>query len=95
MAIVESLRKADVFTKAIAASKTKITKDKFLSSIESSNSTRSISSRKIGISHATSRRVLEFLESPLLTEAAVPPLSPPSIGEQQMALIHIISSHDL
>ncbi|KAL9675572.1 hypothetical protein QQ045_003774 [Rhodiola kirilowii] len=86
MAIVESLRKADVFTKAIAASKTKITKDKFLSSIESSNSTRSMSSRKIGISHATARRVLEFLESPLLTEAAVPPLSPPSIGEQQMDL---------
>ncbi|CAM8970043.1 unnamed protein product [Rhodiola kirilowii] len=86
MAIVESLRKADVFTKAIAASKTKITKDKFISSIESSNSTRSISSRKIGISHATARRVLEFLESPLLTEAAVPPLSPPSIGEQEMDL---------
>uniref|UniRef100_A0A7N0T2L5 Uncharacterized protein n=1 Tax=Kalanchoe fedtschenkoi TaxID=63787 RepID=A0A7N0T2L5_KALFE len=87
MAIIESLRKAEVFTKAIAGAQTKISKDKFLSSIEKSNSTRTISSRKIGISHATARMVLEYSEKSFMTAAAVPPQSPPGIAKQKIGLI--------
>ena len=67
---------------------TSVSKDNFLKSIESSNSSREIasgviSSRKIGNSgesQATARKVLEITEDdshPL----AIPPLSPPGLHD--------------
>lgn len=66
------------------AAQTTISKDKFLKSVESSNSSRNdrsemISSRKIdagGVSQATARRILEVIGDSI--PSAIPPLSPPS-----------------
>ncbi|PON64546.1 Glycosyltransferase-like [Trema orientale] len=89
--IIQGLRESGVFLSAIeSAEQASLSKDKFLSSVESSNLTRtttsggSFSSRKIGKidSQSTVRRVLEFTDDsthPL----AVPPLSPPALKDFQ------------
>lgn len=87
--IVQGLRESGVFTSVVAAAHTNLSKDEFLSSIESSNTTRAIesrgiSSRKIGNSgesQATVRKVLETAET---DSYAVPPLSPPSMNDNHL-----------
>ncbi|XVE99864.1 hypothetical protein REPUB_Repub03eG0238300 [Reevesia pubescens] len=84
MAIIQGLRESGVFSSVIAAAPTTLSRDKFLASIDSSNSSRAVpsvsfASRKIGRSsehQASARKVLEF-EASAAHEAAVPPLSPP------------------
>nr|KYP48002.1 hypothetical protein KK1_030361 [Cajanus cajan] len=85
MIIIQSLRESGAFSSLIAkAAQTKLSKDNFLRSVESSNSTRNsrsemVSSRKIdagGLSQATARRILEVIDDSL--PLAVPPLSPPT-----------------
>ncbi|KAG5055083.1 hypothetical protein JHK85_007593 [Glycine max] len=74
------------------AAQTKLSKDNFLKSVKSSNSTRNsisevISSRKIdagGISQATARRILEFIDDSL--PSAIPPLSPPSLDHTDLII---------
>lgn len=73
----------------IASAQGSLSKESFLASVESSNSSRASSattvldSRKIGrdrASHSTARRTLE-IDSDILHELAVPPLSPPLIDD--------------
>ncbi|KAK7813993.1 glycosyltransferase-like [Quercus suber] len=87
--IIQSLRESGVFSTTIAsAMKTSVSKESFLKSVDSSNSSRvlssgAISSRKIGNSRETQtngRKVLEITEfdsHPL----AIPPLSPPGLHD--------------
>lgn len=87
--IIQSLRESGVFSTTIAsAMQTSVSKESFLKSVESSNSSRElssgvISSRKIGNSRETQtngRKVLEITEfdsHPL----AIPPLSPPGLPD--------------
>ncbi|CAO2816204.1 unnamed protein product [Amaranthus hypochondriacus] len=86
MVIVQGLRESGIFTSIIESASTSISKDKFLSSIESSNSTRRdksvVSSRKMSRkteSQATARRVLQFTD--VIHEAAVPPLPAPDAND--------------
>ncbi|GJX26573.1 hypothetical protein Tco_0232869 [Tanacetum coccineum] len=82
--IIEGLKESGVFRSVIANAPTTLSRDKFLASIESSNSSRTSGAksqppRKIGKntenqSQATVRKALEAIE---LHEVAVPPLSPP------------------
>ncbi|KAI3739722.1 hypothetical protein L2E82_30133 [Cichorium intybus] len=82
--IIEGLKESGVFTSIIAKAPTTLSRDKFLASIESSNSSResrahSHPPRKIRRipehhSQATVRKALEAVE---FHELAVPPLSPP------------------
>ncbi|XP_068341092.1 glycosyltransferase-like At3g57200 [Pyrus communis] len=100
MVIIQGLRESGVFSSVIAsAAQTNLTKDQFLSSVESSNSSRestsgAINSRKIGKlldSQATARRVLEFIDDashPL----AIPPLSPPGLDEDDFQIDVQLSS---
>ncbi|XP_022764927.1 glycosyltransferase-like KOBITO 1 [Durio zibethinus] len=84
MAIIQGLRESGVFTSVIETAPTTLSRDMFLASIDSSNSSRavpsvSLASRKIGRSRehqASTRKVLE-IEASAAHEAAVPPLSPP------------------
>ncbi|XP_004493445.1 glycosyltransferase-like At2g41451 [Cicer arietinum] len=85
MVIIQSLRESGVFSSLIAkAAQTTISKDNFLKSVESSNSTRNsrsemLSSRKIdagGVSQAIARRILEVIDDSI--PSAIPPLSPPN-----------------
>ncbi|KAB1224927.1 hypothetical protein CJ030_MR1G014017 [Morella rubra] len=86
MAIIQGLRESSVFSSVIASAPTTLSKDKFFSTIASTNSSRAVASeslpaRKIGRSReyqATVRRVLD-IESAASYEAAVPPLSPPGL----------------
>ncbi|KAI5410302.1 Glycosyltransferase-like KOBITO 1 [Lathyrus oleraceus] len=86
--IMQSLRESGVFSSVIAkAAQTTTSKDKFLKSVESSNSTRNdrsemISSRKIdagGVSQTIARRILEVIDDSI--PSAIPPLSPPSYDD--------------
>ncbi|XWS74730.1 hypothetical protein CRYUN_Cryun01aG0022800 [Craigia yunnanensis] len=84
MAIIQGLRESGIFSSVVATAPTTLTRDKFLASIDSSNSSRAVpsvsfASRKIGRSRerkAYARKVLE-IEASAAHEAAVPPLSPP------------------
>lgn len=87
-AIIQGLRESGVFSSIITSAPTSLSKDKFFSSIESSNSSRAVASqslpsRKIGRSReskATARKALEI--SDIATyEVAVPPLSPPGMDK--------------
>ncbi|KAE8723374.1 Glycosyltransferase-like [Hibiscus syriacus] len=75
MAIIQGLRESGVFRSVIANAPTTVSRDKFLSSTDSSNSSRTVSfvSRKIGKQASSGRKVLG-----IEADAAVPPLSPPS-----------------
>ncbi|GMY22601.1 glycosyltransferase-like KOBITO 1 [Fagus crenata] len=94
MVIIQGLRESGVFSSIIASAPTTLSKDKFLSSIVSSNSTRataleSLPSRRIGRSkehQATVRRVLEIESAAASYEAAVPPLSPPGMGDAHLII---------
>ncbi|KAA3464209.1 glycosyltransferase-like KOBITO 1 [Gossypium australe] len=83
MAIIQALRESGVFSSAIANAPASLSRDKFMSSIDSSNSSRdvpsvSFSSRKIeeGENKASARKLLK-IEAMAAEVAAVPPLSPP------------------
>ncbi|KAK4483538.1 hypothetical protein RD792_010736 [Penstemon davidsonii] len=91
MTIIQGLRESGIFGSIIASAQGgTLSKDKFLASIDSSNSSRSVSSRKIGSksreSHATARKALEITSSHTLHEAAVPPLSPPVVDEEELMI---------
>ena len=86
-AIIRGLRESGVFISVVQSAQTILSKDKFLSSVESSNSSRVdkpgiISSRKIGVkeSQATSRRILEIPDK-FSSDSAIPPLSPPVLDD--------------
>ncbi|OIW21252.1 hypothetical protein TanjilG_31182 [Lupinus angustifolius] len=93
MVIIQSLRESGVFS-SIIASAPKLSKENFLLSIDSSNSTRAVASvslpsRKIGRtkdSKATKRKVLD-IESAVFHEVAVPPLSPPGVHDSDLILL--------
>ncbi|XP_047182254.1 glycosyltransferase-like At2g41451 [Vigna umbellata] len=83
--IIQSLRESGVFSSVIAkATQTNLSKEKFLKSVDSSNSTRNsrsdmLSSRKFDagrLSQATGRRILKVIDDSL--PSAIPPLSPPN-----------------
>ncbi|KAH9679693.1 hypothetical protein KPL71_026232 [Citrus sinensis] len=84
MIITEGLRESGIYTSVIPSASTTHSKDKFLSPVESSNTTGESksgvnSSRKIGgvsQSQATARRVLEFIDDANYT-SAIPPESSP------------------
>ena len=87
--IIQALREHGVFSSVIvSAEQTNLSKDEFLSSIESSNSTgttmsdKGFSSRKIGKidTQVNGRRLFEFTNDSAQT-LAIPPLSPPSIED--------------
>ncbi|XP_057718795.1 glycosyltransferase-like At2g41451 [Arachis stenosperma] len=87
MVIIQSLRESGVFRSVIAkAAETTLSKDNFLKSVDSNNSTRNgrsenIFSRKFdanGVSQSTARRILGVIDDGL-TPSAVPPLSPPRL----------------
>lgn len=87
--IVQGLRESGVFSSIVSSAQKSISKDKFLASIESSNSSKAaasetLPSRKIGKnqhSQAT-RRVLEESASHFeFYEEAIPPRPPPGIDE--------------
>ncbi|KAF7152993.1 hypothetical protein RHSIM_Rhsim01G0123200 [Rhododendron simsii] len=93
MAIMQGLRESGVFRSVIESAPTTLSRDKFLASIESSNSSRasasqSLPSRKMGrseVSHATNRRVLESTDS-AIHEVAVSPLPPPGMDDELMLI---------
>ncbi|KAH6803458.1 elongation defective 1 protein / ELD1 protein [Perilla frutescens var. frutescens] len=88
MTIIQGLRESGVLGSIIASAQGSISKEKFLASIESSNSSRAsgsilLDSRKIGrdrASQSTARKTLE-VTSDVFHELAVPPLSPPLIND--------------
>ncbi|KAK8980628.1 hypothetical protein V6N11_072943 [Hibiscus sabdariffa] len=84
MAIIQGLRESGVFNSVVQSAQTILSRDKLLSSVESSNSSsiidkhRIISSGNIGVkeSQATARRILEINDK-FSGDSAIPPLSPP------------------
>lgn len=93
-AIIQGLRESGVFSSVIASAPTTLSKEKFLSSIVSSNSSRAVASeslpsRKIGGRRgyqATLRNMLEIESAASSYEAAVPPLSPPGMVDDHLML---------
>ncbi|ESR34448.1 hypothetical protein CICLE_v10006786mg, partial [Citrus x clementina] len=69
MIITQGLRESGIYTSVIASANTTLSKDKILSSVESSNTTGESKS-------ATARRVLECIDDANYT-LAIPPESPP------------------
>lgn len=90
---MQGLRESGVFRSVIESAPTTLSRDKFLASIESSNSSRasasqSLPSRKMGrseVSHATNRRVLESTDF-AIHEVAVSPLPPPGMDDELMLI---------
>ncbi|XP_044504739.1 glycosyltransferase-like At3g57200 [Mangifera indica] len=88
MAIIKAMKESGAFSSVIASVEMGLSKDAFLPSIESSNTTREVksgimSSRKIGHnskSQATARKVLKFSNDVTYT-SAIPPQSPPGLDE--------------
>ena len=86
-AIIQGFRESGVFSSVVQSAQMTLSKDKFLLSVESSNSSRVdkpgiISSRKIGVkeSQATARRILEIADK-FSYDSAIPPLSPPVLDD--------------
>lgn len=85
--IIEGLRESGVFSSVIASAPTTLSRDKFLASIERSNSSRAAASQSLPIrksgrtskSQATARKALEVTSPATSHDAAVPPLSPPGM----------------
>lgn len=82
-----------MFSSVIASAPTALSKEKFLLTIDSSNSSRatasqSLPSRKIGRigeSKATIRKALE-VDAAEFEEGAVPPLSPPGMDDNHLSV---------
>lgn len=79
-----------MFSSVIASAPATLSKDKFLASVESSNSSRGATmesvATKIGKSkesHATARKALGAIDT-AIHEAAVPPLSPPGVDGESL-----------
>ncbi|KAI9398613.1 hypothetical protein POPTR_003G202900v4 [Populus trichocarpa] len=87
MVIIQGLRESGVFSSVIESAPTTLSRDRFLASVDSSNSSRavvseSMLSRKTNKSRenqATARKVLGLETAAASHEAAVPPLSPPGL----------------
>ncbi|OAY53449.1 glycosyltransferase-like KOBITO 1 [Manihot esculenta] len=94
MVIIQALRESGVFSSIIASAQTTISKDKFLASIDKSNSSRAVASeslpsRKMGRNRenqAAARKVLG-LEDTISYEAAVPPLPSPGVDDEFLMLV--------
>ncbi|CAI9765004.1 unnamed protein product [Fraxinus pennsylvanica] len=94
MTIIQGLRESGVFGAVIASAQGSLSKDMFLASVDSSNSSRttsgseSFSSRKIGRSieyQAIARRTLKII--PFAPhEPAFPPLSPPIMDDDHLII---------
>lgn len=92
--IIQALRESGVFSSIIASAPTTISKDKFLASIDKSNSSRAVASeslpsRKMGRNRenqAAARKVLG-LEDTISYEAAVPPLPSPGVDDEFLMLV--------
>uniref|UniRef100_A0A0R0K8A6 Glycosyltransferase family 92 protein n=3 Tax=Glycine subgen. Soja TaxID=1462606 RepID=A0A0R0K8A6_SOYBN len=90
MVIIQSLRESGVFSSVIASAPS-LSKENFLLSIDSSNSSRvsasvTLPSRKVGRtkeSQAATRKALS-VESAAFHEVAVPPLSPPVVDDNDL-----------
>ncbi|KAI4323487.1 hypothetical protein L6164_023086 [Bauhinia variegata] len=90
MAIIQGLRESGVFS-SIIASAPSLSKEKFLRSIDSSNSSRAVASVSLPSkktvrtteSQAAARKVLD-IESASFHEGAIPPLSPPAIDDDSL-----------
>ncbi|KAK4285431.1 hypothetical protein QN277_002128 [Acacia crassicarpa] len=86
-AIIQGLRESGVFSSVIASAP-KLSREKFLMSIDSSNSTRTPASGSLPSRdsqrgkehHGTARKILD-IESAASHEVAVPPLSPPAMED--------------
>ena len=84
-ALIQGLRESGVFSSIIQSAPTTLSRDKFLASVDSSNSSRIVSSESMQSrntnnsrgNQATARKVLGLETTALSHEAAVPPLSPP------------------
>ncbi|KAF6160163.1 hypothetical protein GIB67_016599 [Kingdonia uniflora] len=94
MAIVQGLRQSGVFSSVILSAQTTLSKDKFLSSVESSNSSKAISTevqfaRKIGKSRESQATVRKVLENVGMSShpQAIPPLSPPAMNQFHMVAL--------
>ncbi|XVF56227.1 hypothetical protein PTKIN_Ptkin06aG0101800 [Pterospermum kingtungense] len=92
MAIIQGLRESGVFSSVVQSAQMTVSKDKFLSSVVSSNSSRVdkpgiTSSRKIGVkeSQATARRMLEITNE-FSYDPAIPPLSPPVLDDLDIGI---------
>ncbi|XP_024025423.1 glycosyltransferase-like At2g41451 [Morus notabilis] len=95
MVIIQGLRDSGVFSSVIAAAEqASLSKEKFLSSVESSNfsrtttSDRAFSSRRVGkidSKATTARRVLEFTDDST-HPSAIPPRSPPELEDSYIAI---------
>lgn len=91
-AIIQGLKESGVFSSVIASASTTLSKEKFLATIDSSNSSRATASishpsRKISRSSesmATARKTLD-VEVAEFQELAVPPLSPPAMDDNQLS----------
>ncbi|KAM7263905.1 hypothetical protein ACFE04_001588 [Oxalis oulophora] len=88
LAIIQGLRDSGVFSSVIASAATTLSKEMFFASIESSNTSRTVSSqslpsRKSKISQATARKTLG-IETTTNHKAAVSPLSPPGMNDHQL-----------
>ncbi|MED6138672.1 Glycosyltransferase-like KOBITO 1 [Stylosanthes scabra] len=88
MVIIQSLRESGVFSSVIASAPT-LSKEKFLLSVDSSNSSRADASASLPRktartleSEATARRILD-IESATFHEVAVPPISPPEVEDDE------------
>lgn len=85
--IIQGLRESGVFSSVIESAPTTLSRDKFLASVDSSNSSRAVASEsmlsrkttKSRENQATARKVLGLETAAASHEAAVPPLSPPGL----------------
>ncbi|KAF7824646.1 glycosyltransferase-like KOBITO 1 [Senna tora] len=91
MAIIQGLRESGVFSSVIASAP-KLSKEKFLLSIDSSNSSRAAASESLpsrntrrGKENQATRRKILDIESAAFHEVAVPPLSPPGLEDNDLS----------
>lgn len=93
--IIQGLRESGVFDSIIASASETHSKEKFLSSITSSNSSKAVASqslpsRKVGMSkkyQATARKALDTETDLWRHESAIPPQSPPGIDYEALHLV--------
>ncbi|ESR52143.1 hypothetical protein CICLE_v100311591mg, partial [Citrus x clementina] len=87
MVIIQGLRESGVFSSVIASAQKTLSKEKFLASIQSSNSSRAAASESL-----PSRKVVRSKDRKVLDigaefyEEAVPPLPPPGINYEHLVI---------
>ena len=93
MVIIQALRESGVLSSVISSASTTLSREKFLATIDSSNSSRaaasiSLPSRQVDRSrqHQASGRKVLNVEASRSHEAAVPPLPPPEMDNSQLLI---------